>query len=128
MSTYNCEFPGIIETNIRLAANNTERKGFKISIDGKKISGGFGKSLGDVDLVGHEEKPTLQEEKTIYKGSSILFCHVIHPFLSYKQRVMKLMQTDRDNNVYRVCMELIISQRLKSMRPMKVQKAWDWNI
>ena len=42
---------------------NAERKCFKISIDGKKISGGFGKSLGDVDLVGHEEKPTLQERK-----------------------------------------------------------------
>ena len=62
--SWNCSYPGIIKSNIKLFQGEAERKSFKLSIDGKKIASGFGKDLGDVDLFGHEPSPTLQERKT----------------------------------------------------------------
>ena len=35
----------------------------KVSIDGKKLSYGFGSQLGDEDLNGHEQPPTLEERR-----------------------------------------------------------------
>lgn len=39
----------------------------KLSVDGKKISRGKGKKLGDVDCWGHENKPTLEDKRNMHK-------------------------------------------------------------
>ena len=59
--------PGVIEDNIKLMKSTNSDVSYKICIDGKKISSGFGKELGDVDLFGFEEKPTLEERQSQLK-------------------------------------------------------------
>jgi len=61
--TLDCSKPGIMDKNIDLLTCDKDVKCFKINIDGKKIATGFGKTLGDVDLFGHEQSPTLEERK-----------------------------------------------------------------
>ena len=65
-----CETPGIITRNISAYASlpSVQQKSHKICFDGKKISQGFGKKLGEVDLFGHEPKPTLVEKQTRLAG------------------------------------------------------------
>ena len=60
-----CENPGIIISNIESVANiaGAKDKCYKICLDGKKITAGFGKKLGKVDLFGHESSPTLMEKQ-----------------------------------------------------------------
>ncbi len=58
-----CENPGILTANIKKFSSEKLNKSYKVCIDGKKISSGFGRTLGDVDLFGHEESPSLTERK-----------------------------------------------------------------
>ena len=54
-------YPGIM--NISSIADAYKGKVLKLGIDGKKISRGRGKDMGDVDCWGFEESPTLKERK-----------------------------------------------------------------
>ena len=56
----NCDQPGVLEGNIKVFAESNSNISCKICIDGNKISSGFGKKLGDVNLFGYEENPTLE--------------------------------------------------------------------
>jgi hypothetical protein len=54
--------PGILENMLKIAEKDT--KTYKICVDGKKISqSSQHKAFGDVDLWGHEGKPTLEETR-----------------------------------------------------------------
>ena len=59
-----CGKPGIIESDIEAVAKTEEAhsKAYKICLDGKRIIVGFVSKLGEVDLYGHESKPTLQDK------------------------------------------------------------------
>jgi len=56
-------FPGVIKETISTIADNIPSKMVKLGIDGKKISRGKGKTMGDIDCWGFEAKPSLQERK-----------------------------------------------------------------
>ena len=58
-----CDKPGILDENIRIFSVRNPEKSCKLSIDGRKIAPGFGKSLGEVDLFGNEDPPTLEEKR-----------------------------------------------------------------
>ena len=45
-------------------------KPIKLAIDGKKISRGKGKSIGDVNCWGFESKPTLGERMSVYNSET----------------------------------------------------------
>ena len=54
----NLVFPGILDSAIKMLDKS---KQYVLSVDGKKIAAGLGKSLfGDINLWGHE-KPNLEE-------------------------------------------------------------------
>ena len=57
----NCDKPGIITSNIDAVAgtHNAQQKRYELCLDGKRLTVGFGSKLGDVDLYGHEAKPTM---------------------------------------------------------------------
>ena len=62
--------PGISEESIQTIASVMGTKPIKLAIDGKKISRGKGKSIGDVDCWGFESKPTLGERMSIYNSET----------------------------------------------------------
>ena len=64
--TVDANKPGIIGNSMQTFANAYPGVDCKISIDGKKIAYGFGKRLGDEDLCGHEDVPTLHDRQLQY--------------------------------------------------------------
>ena len=56
-------FPGIMHSFIQCIHDKLEESVFKLGIDGKKISRGKGKSMGDVDCWGFESEPTLAQRR-----------------------------------------------------------------
>lgn len=56
-------FPGINVEAIKAIAPYYKQKPLKLSVDGKKISRGKCKNIGDIDCWGHEKSPTLSEKK-----------------------------------------------------------------
>ena len=61
-------YPGINDLSIATLAEKLGNKPMKLSVDGKKISRGKGKTMGDVDCWGYENKPTLEERRTVHKA------------------------------------------------------------
>jgi len=59
-----CQKPGILFSNIDTFCKDSTQKSYKLCIDGKKIMQGFGSRFGEVDLYGHESKPTLSQKRT----------------------------------------------------------------
>ena len=55
-----CERPVIIYSNLSVVAEKLRNRAYKICIDVKKNSAGFGQKLGEVDLYGHEPNATLE--------------------------------------------------------------------
>ena len=68
-------YPGVLEKSIMNLAINLPNKTVKLGIDGKKISRGKGKSMGDIDCWGFETKPTLQE--TTNEAIGTILTHLI---------------------------------------------------
>ena len=68
-------YPGINQSSIMTLAERVGSKPLKLSVDGKKISRGKGKTIGDIDCWGHKNKPTLEERKNLHKAEiSIVEC------------------------------------------------------
>ena len=65
----NCSEPGLKVSNIESLAGKegTQQKGYKICLDGNKLTIWFGNKLGEVDLYGHETAPTLTERTQILR-------------------------------------------------------------
>ena len=60
--------PGVLKTTLDAFSTAKEGVQCKLSLDGKKITTGFGKKMGDGDLAGHETPPTLLERQArLYK-------------------------------------------------------------
>ena len=55
--------PGIIKLTLDNAEESLKGKPLKLAVDGKKISRGRGKTMGDIDCWGFEAAPTLKEQK-----------------------------------------------------------------
>ncbi len=55
--------PGVLHESLDAFAVANPNTDCKISIDGKKISYGYGKKLGEEDLNGHESPPSLRERE-----------------------------------------------------------------
>ena len=55
-----CERPVLIYFNLSVVAEKLRNRAYKICIDVKKNSAGFGQKLGEVDLYGHEPNATLE--------------------------------------------------------------------
>ena len=70
--------PGILKTTLELFAKTQSNPDVKLAFDGKKIAMGFGKSLGEEDLGGYEEKPTLEEREQRLKREISLFDDVLN--------------------------------------------------
>ena len=60
-------YPGVLIDSISNLANHMPSKCVKLGIDGKKISRGKGRTMGDIDCWGFEAKPTLQDRKLRYQ-------------------------------------------------------------
>ena len=60
------DIPGIITSNIDAVAatHHAQQMRYELCLDGKRLTVVFGNKLGDVDLCGHEAKPTLAEKKS----------------------------------------------------------------
>lgn len=124
-----CDKPGILEKNIEIFSEVNAGNSCKICLDGKKIATGFGKKLGDVDLFGHEEKPTLEERETriesekscIEKVSKFLSLETLKGILKVNEIVlsptksMELLTLLHD-------VRLILSERLKELRKLILKK------
>ena len=54
---------GVLKQSLTAFANVNNGRDCKLSIDGKKISIGYGDKFGDEDLDGHESPPTLNQRK-----------------------------------------------------------------
>ena len=56
--------PGMLHHLLNLLAEQTTNtKTYKLCLDGKKINSSTSSVLGDVDLFGYEQKPTLTEKQ-----------------------------------------------------------------
>jgi hypothetical protein len=56
-------YPGINESALLSISSHYGNKPLKLSVDGKKISRGKCKNIGDVDCWGYEASPTLEEKR-----------------------------------------------------------------
>ena len=59
--------PGFLEEALTLFADMHQFKDIKLAFDGKKLSYGIGKKLGEEDLCGHEASPTLGMKRSKLK-------------------------------------------------------------
>jgi hypothetical protein len=66
-------FPGVLTTTISAIAELLPSKYIQIGVDGKKVSRGKGKQMGDIDCWGFEMEPTLQEcrERLAHEKSTV---------------------------------------------------------
>lgn len=55
--------PGILDNSLDAFGKAKPGIYCKVSIDGKKLAYGFGKHLGDENLCGHEDAPTLKDRQ-----------------------------------------------------------------
>ena len=58
----NCQHPSILINNIQQFGSLVDDASCKLCFDGKKLTSGFGKVLDEVDMIGCEATPTLQEK------------------------------------------------------------------
>lgn len=56
-------FPGINTGFIAIVSSQMQNNAVKLAVDGKKIERGKGKVMGDINCLGHEHKPTLEDKK-----------------------------------------------------------------
>lgn len=122
-----CDRPGILTTNIDVFSIQNQGKSCKLSIDGKKIAPGFGKKLGEVDLFGHEDIPTLeqkQERLKLEKDTLLLMTDLLNK-LDQKDKIhINECLDDEKQCLRQYCVSAIskLSQRLRELRTEKVKK------
>jgi len=96
----------------------------KICIDGKKLTVGFGKELGDEDLAGHEESPILLERQKRFHEKEKLIQNTIFQFSTYNLNdTFETLNNDvnslRRTNLLNVVS--ILSGRCKELRQQAVK-------
>ena len=96
----------------------------KICIDGKKLAVGFGKKLGDEDLAGHEERPTLMERQVLHNSELDILQHATD-MLTEQEFEKTLMELGHDQKTDLKCTFLeiikVITDRTKGIRETAVK-------
>ena len=113
--------PGIIHENIDLRASGKDS--LVLSVDGKKVSPGFTKDFGDVDLFGHEKHLTLKE-KIEQKHQELEYIQGVINVVSNKAESMNASGGSvSDLQVYeKLCHTVkMLSCRLKDLRELDVR-------
>lgn len=75
-SKINADHPGVLQHSVETFANAYGEVDCKISLDGKKIAYGFGNKIGDENICGHEEPPTLPERQKKYENEQGLIAAI----------------------------------------------------
>ncbi len=126
-----CAKPGILYKNIQnFSVFNNHGNSCKLAFDGKKISMGFGKNLGDVDLFGNESPPTLAErvrtlenEKNLLRAITDILDH-----MESKNKVLLPSIVDENSQIYSLSKDIITSTglRIKALRELKLKKQYTY--
>lgn len=108
-----------------IAEQSSTLKTYKLCLDGKKINGSTTGILGDVDLFGHEQKPTLREKQNrlqdeILHTESVLktLDNVDTNFLL--QSFLPSIKSCLTEKLRKLV--TLLSERLKDLRQMRVSK------
>ena len=119
------EKPGIIPgalTSFRESKSTTNPVECKIAIDGKKLAYGIGKKLGEEDLGGHEDEPTLQQRTDRYEGGMATIKE-IHRLETTVDSFESMPTTEKKQLVEELKWVIAISsERIMELRKLIVQK------
>ena len=123
-----CDKPGIIRSNLEAVSVLTDKndKAFSLCVDGKKLTSGFGKSLGEVDLFGHESEPTNQQKKDRLEVELSAINKTIQEISKWIERDVALisdLSTDSKKDLYSYVLDIISinTERMKELRQLKVK-------
>ena len=124
-----CQTPGIIHSNIQRIAECSEssNKNYKLCIDGKKITVGFGKHLGEVDLYGHESSPTLKEKRERLNVESVLVNSKIEKLdraLEMGKEQIKELNEENKSELLEASLDIIsvFTEHIKELRLTKIKR------
>ena len=118
--------PGVLECALDAFAKAHPDADCKLSLDGKKLAYGFGKVLGDEDLDGNEEKPTLLERQTAFnneqKDIQSVGDYVSHQLLA-EETLQTLVESEREVLKSKLLSSIgILSRHVKDLREMSQKK------
>ena len=96
----------------------------KISIDGKKLAYGFGKKLGDENMGGHEDTPTLKERISRHENELASTQVLINNLLQMGDSNLETINHESKNELIVSLKEQIafLSNRIKELRKLIRQK------
>ena len=123
----NCSEPGLIVSSIGslVGKEGVQQKGYKICLDGNKLTIGFGKKLGEVHLYGHETAPNppertiiLREEEQIVKNAQELLNKAEELGHTFLQNLYE----NKMNECYKNDLIQIFTQRQKQLRERRVKR------
>ncbi|KAJ8301229.1 hypothetical protein KUTeg_020216 [Tegillarca granosa] len=119
--------PGIIRYLLeKVAQDVTEDKTYKLCFDGKKINSSTSSNLGDVDLFGFEQEPTLSQRKHRLQNEAIICQKASRTFegLAPDQDINFLLPSVSVNIVSKmVSIIKLLGYRLKDLRTLKASKS-----
>lgn len=91
-SKINADHPGVLQHSVETFANAYGEVDCKISLNGKKIAYGFGKKIGDENICGHEEPPTLPERQKKYENEQGLIAAIEKELIEF----LEFLTSDSD--------------------------------
>ena len=97
----------------------------KVSIDGKKLAYGFGSKLGDEDLDGHEEIPTLAERKETFTKEKEMIANLSKTLTELsvtREQISSLDDTTRNSLKKDLSIISILSSIVQELREMVSKK------
>ena len=125
-SKLECENPGIFEDVLDKFAQDHKIDSCKVAIDGKRLNSGFGKHLGDVDLFGHENEPTLcdRKQRLASEQSTVETILNLVSELDKRQKTTLSKDVPSAENLVTLIHETLknISFRIKDIRQLRLKK------
>ena len=121
----NTKNPGIIGDLLHCFAQSNIGKDVKLSMDGKKITIGFGKHLGEEDLGGFEEAPTLSDRKQRLEHELDLVRNIMEKLVEMSIDGERYASSDYEKSELRQnILETIeiLSTRIKEQRQLVTKK------
>ena len=121
------EHPGLLHSAIMSFAEGATNRDVKLAFDGKKIAIGFGSHLGEEDLSGHEQQPTLTERRQRLEDEKQVFEDALG--IVSLESLKSAQEIDKNTHMYNVELKdrilaivAILSQRIREQRQMVVKK------
>ena len=113
--------PGILNEPLKAFAKSRGKIDVKLSFDGKKLATGYGNKLGEEDIGGFEEPPTLQERKLrLEKEQQIFLLLKEHfPQSANSNNVVHFSNEDKELIIKGMT---VLSVRIKELRILIVKK------